>query len=100
MFDRGFFEQQFHEQTRAFARDHKVASPVVEFLLDDGSVLYVRSVVQTKEHWLCLLAYDEEATRQVYCPYYCIKRITFHVAPPKNAARRELAFQPGGAPRA
>ncbi|MBI4589232.1 MAG: hypothetical protein HY725_10365 [Candidatus Rokubacteria bacterium] len=93
MFDRAFFEQHFHEQTRAFAREHTVASPVVEFLLDDGSLLYVRSLIQTKENWLCLLAYDDEATRQIYCPYYSIKRITLHAHPPKTAPRRELGFQ-------
>lgn len=100
MFDRTFFEQHFQEQARAFARDHKVASPVVEFLLDDGSVLHVRSLLQTRENWLCLQAYDEEATRQIYCPYYSIKRITLFPHPPKSAKARELGFQLGQASHA
>ncbi len=95
MFDRTFFEQHFQEQARAFARDHKVASPVVEFLLDDGSVLHVRSLLQTRENWLCLQAYDEEATRLIYCLYYSIKRITLLPHPPKSAKARDLGFQLG-----
>ena len=93
MFDRTFFEQQFHAQIRAFAREHKVQSPVVEFLLDDGSVLHVRSLLQTKENWLCLQAYDDEASRQIYCLYYSIKRITLSSQPPKGAKARDLGFQ-------
>lgn len=93
MFDRTFFEQHFSDQTRAFAREHKVQNPVVEFLLDDGSVLHVRSLLQTKENWLCLQAHDEEAPRQIYCPYYSIKRITLYAQPPKGAKARDLGFQ-------
>ena len=93
MFDRMFFEQHFPAQARAFAREHKVGSPVVEFLLDDGTVLHVRSLLQTKENWLCLLAYDEEVTRQIYCLYYSIKRIALSPHPPKGAKPRDLGFQ-------
>ena len=93
MFDRAFFEQHFPHQARAFARDHEVASPVVEFLLDDGSVLHVRSLLQTKESWLCLQAYDEGGTRQIYCLYYSIKLITLYAHPPKGAKPGELGFQ-------
>ncbi len=95
MFDRAFFEQHFSEQAKGFARDRKVPSPVVEFLLDDGSVLYVRSLLQTRENWLCLQAYDEDATRQIYCLYYSIKRITFHAQAPKTAKSRDIGFQLG-----
>ena len=93
MFDRTFFEQHFHAQARAFAREHKVGSPVVEFLLDDGTVLHVRSLLQTKENWLCLLVYDEEVTRQIYCLYYSIKRIALSPHPPKGVKSRDLGFQ-------
>ena len=93
MFDRMFFEQHFPAQARAFAREHKVGSPVVEFLLDDGTVLHVRSLLQTKENWLCLLVYDEEVTRQIYCLYYSIKRIALSPHPPKGAKPRDLGFQ-------
>ncbi len=68
---------------------------MVELLLDDGTVLYVRSLLQTKENWLSLQAYDEDGTRQIYCLYYSIKRITFHAAPPKAAKARDLGFQLG-----
>ena len=95
MFDRTFFEQHFLEQAKSFARDRKVPSPVVEFLLDDGSVLYVRSLLQMKENWLCLQAYDEDATRQIYCLYYSIKRITLHAQAPKTAKSRDIGFQLG-----
>ncbi len=95
MFDRAFFEQHFHEQIRAFSREHKVPAPVVEFLLDDGSILYVRSLIQTKENWLSLSAFEEDGTRHIYCPYYCIKRITFYARPPRTAARHDLGFQLG-----
>jgi hypothetical protein len=100
MFDRTFFEQHFHAQARAFAREHKVASPVVELLLDDGSLLHVKSVLQTRENWLCLSAYDEEGTRQIYCLYYSIKRITLYAHAPKAAKTRELGFQLEAAPHA
>jgi hypothetical protein len=46
-----------------------------------------------RENWLCLLAYDEEATRQIYCLYYSIKRITLSPHPPKGAKPRDLGFQ-------
>ena len=95
MFDRTFFEQHFRDQARTFAREQKVASPVVEFLLDDGSVLHIRSLLQMKENWLCLSAYDDETTRQIYCLYYSIKRITLYPHPPKGAKSRELGFQLG-----
>lgn len=95
MFDRAFFEQHFREQTKAFAREHKLASPVVEFVLDDGTVLYVQSVIQTRENWLCLIAHDEDATRQVYCPYYSIKRITLYPGAPKPTQGRDVTFRLG-----
>ena len=95
MFDRVFFERDFADQMRAFARDQKVPSPVVEFLLDDGTTLYIRSLLQTKENWLSLSAYEEDGTRQIYCPYYSIKRITLHARSPKSAAGRDLGFQVG-----
>ena len=93
MFDRMFFEQHFLEQAKGFARERKIASPVVEFLLDDGSVVYVRSVLQTREHWLCLTVHAEDGPRQVYCPYYSIKRITFHAQAPAAAKPRDVGFQ-------
>jgi hypothetical protein len=100
MFDRIFFERDFDDQVRAFAREHKVASPVVELLLDDGSTLYVKSIRLAKEHWLSLTVYDEDAARQIYTLYYSIKRITLHARPPKTDAPRDLRFQPGAAPGA
>lgn len=98
MFDRAFFEQHFHDQMRMFAREHKLTNPVVEFVLDDGSELFVRGVLQTRESWLCLVAYDAETTRQIYCPYYSIKRITLYAQSPPAAKGRDVAFQlqPGG----
>lgn len=93
MFDRAFFEQHFMAQAKSFAQDHKVSSPVVEFGLDDGSLLYVRSLLQTRENWLCLSAYDEDGTRQIYCLYYSIKRITFYPRAPKTAKSRDIGFQ-------
>ena len=93
MFDRAFFEQHFLEQVRGFARERKVASPVVEFLLDDGSVVYVRSVLQMRENWLCLTVHAEDGPRQVYCLYYSIKRITFHAQAPAAAKPRDVGFQ-------
>jgi len=93
MFDRMFFEQQFLEQAKGFARERKIASPVVEFLLDDGSILYVRSLLQTREHWLCLLAHAEDGPRQIYLLYYSIKRITFHAQAPAAAKSRDVGFQ-------
>lgn len=95
MFDRAFFEQHFLGQAKSFAQDRKVPSPVVEFLLDDGTALYVRSLLQTREGWLCLQAYDEDGTRQIYCLYYSIKRITFHAQAPKTAKSRDVGFHLG-----
>lgn len=95
MFDRTFFEHHFHDQVRAFARERQVSAPVVELLLDDGNVLYLRSVLQTREHWLCLAAYDDEATRQIYCPYFSIRRITLFTRPPKGAPSGDPRFHLG-----
>ena len=95
MFDRAFFEQHFMAQAKSFAQDRKVGSPVVEFLLDDGTVLYVRSLFLTKENWLCLQAHDEDGPRQIYLLYYSIKRITLHPQAPKTAKLRDIGFQLG-----
>ncbi|MBI3028936.1 MAG: hypothetical protein HYY64_05450 [Candidatus Rokubacteria bacterium] len=93
MFDRAFFEQHFLDQARGFARERKIASPVIEFLLDDGSLLYVRSLLQTRENWLCLLAHDEDGPRQIYLLYYSIKRITLRAQAPAAAKPRDVAFR-------
>ena len=93
MFDRMFFEQQFPEQAKGFARERKIASPVVELLLDDGSILYVRSLLQTRESWLCLLAHAEDGPRQIYLLYYSIKRITLHAQAPAGVKPRDVGFQ-------
>jgi hypothetical protein len=95
MFDRAFFEQHFLEQARAFARERKITSPVIELLLDDGSVLYVKSLLQTRENWLCLQAHAEDGPRQIYLPYYSIKRITLHTQAPAGAKPRDVGFSLG-----
>ena len=66
---------------------------MVEFLLDDGSVVYVRSLLQTKENWLCLAVHAEDGPRQVYLLYCSIKRITFHAQAPAAAKPRDVGFQ-------
>jgi hypothetical protein len=95
MFDRAFFEQHFQDQVRAFAREHRVARPVVELLLDDGTAVYVRSVLQTRESWLALSVWDADGPRQLFCPYYGIRRITLYAKPPKGAPGAEAALELG-----
>ncbi|MEK6665083.1 MAG: hypothetical protein AABZ20_01470 [candidate division NC10 bacterium] len=95
MFDRAFFEQHFLDQAKGFARERKIASPVVEFLLDDGSLLYVRSLLQTRENWLCLQAHAEDGPRQIYLLYYSIKRITLHAQAPAAVKPRDVGFPLG-----
>ena len=68
---------------------------MVEFLLDDGSILYVRSLLQTRENWLCLQAHAEDAPRQIYLLYYSIKRITLHAHAPAAAKSRDVGFPLG-----
>ena len=68
---------------------------MVEFLLDDGSILYVRSLLQTRENWLCLLAHAEDGPRQIYLLYYNIKRITLHAQAPAAAKPRDVGFPLG-----
>ncbi len=82
-------------QLRAFAQERKVASPVVEFLLDDGTVLYVRNLLQTRENWLSLQAHDEAGPRQIYLLYYSIKRIILHAQAPAAAKPRDVGFPLG-----
>ena len=78
MFDRTFFERQFLEHVRQFCRDQKISAPVVELLLDDGTVLRLRAIVQTRESWLSLSAHGEGSEAQmIFCPYFTIKRIAF-----------------------
>lgn len=78
MFDRIFFERQFSDQTQQFCREQNVAAPVVELLLDDGAVLRLRAITQTRESWLGLSVHgDGGKARLVLCLYFTIKRITF-----------------------
>jgi hypothetical protein len=78
MFDRIFFERQFPDHVRQFCREQKIDAPVVELLLDDGSVLRLRSIGQTRESWLSLSAYANGGqSRLILCPYFTIKRISF-----------------------
>jgi len=80
MFDRTFFERQFLDHAQQFCREQKVAAPVVELLLDDGTVLRLRAVIQTRENWLGFSAYGEgDHARLILCPYFTIKRISFSV---------------------
>jgi hypothetical protein len=101
MFDRIFFEHNFHDLVGKFARSQKIPAPVVEFLLDDGAVVYLRSIEETREGWLAVLVYDDEpgphaqgvGARLILSPYFSIKRITLHKSPPKPAKHGELGFQ-------
>jgi len=81
MFDRVFFERQFPDHVRQFCREQKIAAPVVELLLDDGTSLRLRAIQQMRESWLSVTAHGERGdARLIFCPYFTIKRITF-VAP-------------------
>lgn len=83
MFDRTFFERQFPDQAQQFCREQKIAAPVVELLLDDGTVLRLKAITQIRESWLGLSAHGEGGkSRLILCPYFTIKRITF--APPSS----------------
>ena len=93
MFDRTFFEQDFLKQVRSFAQEQKVTSPVVELLLDDGSLIYLKQILQIKESWFALAVYDEGEPMLLFCPYYSVKRIAFYKNPPKHAKLKELGFQ-------
>ena len=78
MFDRAFFERQFPDQLQHFCREQKIAAPVVELLLDDGTVLRPSSIAQIKESWLAFSTYSESGeARLLLCPYFSIKRISF-----------------------
>lgn len=78
MFDRTFFDRQFLDCAQQFCRDHKIAAPVVELLLDDGTAFRLRAIGLIKESWLSLSAHGERGeARVVLCPYFTIKRITF-----------------------
>ncbi len=78
MFDRIFFDRQFPDHVQQFCREHKIAAPVVDLLLDDGTVLRLRAITQIKESWLSLSAHGEGgAARLIFCPYFTIKRISF-----------------------
>jgi hypothetical protein len=95
MFDRAFFEQDFLKQVRSFAQEQKVTSPVVELLLEDGSFIYLKQILQIKESWFSLAVYDESEPKQLFCPYYGVKRIAFYKTAPKHAKLKELGFQLG-----
>jgi hypothetical protein len=78
MFDRSFFERQFHDQAKQFCREQNIAALVVELLLDDGTMLHLRSITQIRESWLGLSTHGEGGkSRLILCPYFTIKRITF-----------------------
>lgn len=78
MFDRAFFERQFLEHVRQFCREQKISAPVVELLLDDGTTLRLRAIIQIRESWLSLSAHGEGSeARLILCPYFTIKRISF-----------------------
>jgi hypothetical protein len=95
VFDRTFFEQDFIRRLRTFAQEQNVSAPVVELLLDDGSAVYVKQILQIKENWFALVVYDDSEPKQLFCPYYSIKRIAFYKVPPKHAKVKELGFQLG-----
>jgi len=83
MFDRTFFERQFSDQAQQFCREQKIAAPVVELLLDDGTVLRLKAITQIRESWLGLSTHGEGGkSRLILCPYFTIKRITF--TPPSS----------------
>ncbi|MFQ5520574.1 MAG: hypothetical protein ACE5FK_04185 [Candidatus Methylomirabilia bacterium] len=93
MFDRTFFERQFSDQVQAFCREQKIAAPVVELLLDDGSVLRLQTIAQIRESWLALKARPDNAElRLILCPYFSIKRITF--SKPSSEKEMVLSFPP------
>ena len=93
MFDRIFFERYFVEQVRQFAKQRHAATPVVEFLLDDGTRLFVTSVSQTTESWLSVTGQNEDGEeRYILCPYFSIRRITFS-APSKSAKSAPPGFK-------
>lgn len=93
MFDRIFFERQFLDFAQQFCRDQKIAAPVVELLLDDGTVLRLRTITQTKESWISLSTHGERGeARMILCPYFTIKRITF--AAPASAKDGTFALAP------
>ncbi|MFQ5828926.1 MAG: hypothetical protein ACE5JD_07200 [Candidatus Methylomirabilia bacterium] len=95
MFDRTFFERQFLDQVQAFCREQKIAAPVVELLLDDGSVLRLEAIGQVRENWLALKASAESGnTRLILCPYFSIKRITFSAPTAKSAVVFSLPAKP------
>ena len=98
MFDRIFFERYFVEQVRQFAKQRQASTPVVEFLLDDGTRLFVSGIAQTTESWLSITGQsDDGAERFVLCPYFSIRRITFF-APSKSAKSSAPGFKlPDGA---
>jgi hypothetical protein len=78
MFDRVFFERQFPDCAREFCRHHRIEAPVIELMLDDGSVLRVKSIGPAREQWLGLVAHsDGGRSTLILCPYFTIKRITF-----------------------
>ena len=78
MFDRAFFEGQFLDHVQQFCREKGIVAPVVDLLLDDGSVIRLRAIRKVREGWLALSAYgDGDDSRLILCPYFTIKRITF-----------------------
>lgn len=98
MFDRIFFERYFLDQVRQFAKQRQASTPLVEFLLDDGTRLFVTSVSQTTESWLAITGHSENGEeRFILCPYFSIRRITFS-APSKSAKSTPPGFKlPDGA---
>lgn len=98
MFDRIFFERYFLEQARQFVKQRQAQALVVEFLLDDGTRLFVTSVSQTTENWLAITGRGEDGEdRFILCPYFSIRRIAFS-APSKSAKSTPPGFKfPEGA---
>ncbi|MFQ5897944.1 MAG: hypothetical protein ACE5JN_06815 [Candidatus Methylomirabilia bacterium] len=93
MFDRTFFERQFSDQVQLFCREQKIAAPVVELLLDDGSVLRLQAIAQIRENWLALKARLGDAeSRMILCPYFSIRRITF--SRPSSEKETVFSFPP------
>ncbi len=94
MFDRIFFERYFIEQVRQFAKQRQASAPVVEFLLDDGTRLFVSGISQTTESWLSITGHSEDGEeRFILCPYFSIRRITFSAPSPKSAKSHPPGFK-------
>lgn len=86
MFNKLFFERDFPAILRAYCRDEKCDTPLMQFSVKDGSTYTVNRIVMLSPEWITFRYYDDRYGNEdddhypsvMMCPYGSITEIKLH----------------------